>query len=234
MSLPIRSLIKKRAREIVNQGGRKLTGGGLTGDQIKDVIDLSYNNQKNEAPEGYIIDKDLSDGRVKVYKDLNSDQAIVAHRGSSGWKDWLDNAYYLTTGNIKDTSTYKKHKTKHDNALEKYGAQNIIAVGHSRAGKYVEELNRDQPVKEVLTYNKAVGLHDAFQINPKNQTDIRSARDLISSLTPYQKSANKVVTIPSKTFNLLQAHGTMALKKLRNKLIGKGIRKIRKRHICKS
>jgi hypothetical protein len=207
--------------------GIEKKGGSLKADQIKDVIDLSYNNKKDGAPSGYVIDKELSDGRVKVYKDLNSNQVIVAHRGSSGWRDWLDNAYYATTGNIKDSGTYKKHQKKHGKALDKYGAENVIAVGHSRAGKYVEELNRDEPVKEVLTYNKAVGVHDAFQKNPKNQTDIRSSRDLISGLSPFQSSKNKVVTIPSNTFNFLKAHGTSALSSLGNKLIGKGFKQMR-------
>ena len=209
------------------RGLEKKEAGSLKAEQIKDVIDYSYNNKKDKAPSGYVIDKELSDGRVKVYKDLNSNQVIVAHRGSSGWKDWLDNAYYAATGNIKDSGTYKKHQQKHEKALDKYGAENVIAVGHSRAGKYVEELNREVPVKEVLTYNKAVGIHDAFQKNPKNQTDIRSSRDLISGLSPFQRSSNKVVTIPSNSYNFLKAHGTSALSSLGNKLIGKGFKQMR-------
>jgi len=216
---------KKQLRLL--RGLEKREGGALKADQIKEVLDLSYTNKKDKAPDGYVLDKKLSDGRVKVYKDMNSDQVIVAHRGSSGWKDWLDNAYYATTGNIKDSGTYKTHKKKHEKALDKYGAENVISVGHSRAGKYVEELNRDQPVKEVLTYNKAVGIHDAFQKNPENQTDIRSSRDLISGLSPFQSSKNKVVTIPSKSFNFLKAHGTSALSSLGNKLIGKGFKQMR-------
>lgn len=202
-------------------------GGALKADQIKDVIDFSYNNKKDDAPKGYAIDKDLSDGRVKVYKDLNSNQVIVAHRGSSGWKDWLDNAYYATTGNVKDSGTYKTHKKKHEKALDKYGAENVISIGHSRAGKYVEELNKEKPVKEVLTYNKAVGIHDVFQKNPENQTDIRSSRDLVSGLSSFQRSKNKVVNIASNTLNPLKAHGTSALSSLGNKLIGKGVKQMR-------
>jgi hypothetical protein len=205
----------------------KKEGGALKADQIKDVIDYSYDKKTNKAPDGYAIDKDLSDSRVKVYKDLNSDQVIVAHRGSSGWKDWLDNANYITTGNIKDSKTYKKHQKKHEKALDKYGAENVISVGHSRAGKYVEELNKEEPVKEVLTYNKAVGIHDIFQKNPKNQTDIRSGNDLISSLIPFQSSKNKVVTIPSNNLDFLKAHGTSSLSRFGNKLIGKGFKEMR-------
>jgi hypothetical protein len=198
------------------------SGGALKADQIKDVIDLSYTKGKDKAPKGYVIDKDLSDDRVKVYKDLNSNQVIVAHRGSSGWRDWLDNARYLFKGDMKNTGTYKEHKKKHDRALDKYGADNVIAVGHSRAGKYVEELNKDRGVKEVITYNKAAGLHDVLQKNPKNQTDIRTSRDLVSMLNPFQRNSNKIVTIDQKTLNPLKAHGTDALEKMGEKLIGQG------------
>jgi hypothetical protein len=215
---------KKQLRLLKGLERKELKGGKLKASQIKDVIDLSYNKEKKDAPKGYEIDPELSNGRVKVYKDLNSDQVIVAHRGSRGMKDWLDNVRYGLTGNIKNTETYKKHEAKHQKALDKYGADNVIAVGHSRAGKYVEELNKDTPVKEVITYNKASGVSDLFRKNPSNQTDIRTGIDVVSALAPIQRSYNKVITIPSKTFNPLIAHGTNALGALGDKLFGKGFK----------
>ena len=203
----------------------KLSGGALKASQIKDIVDLSYKKgNKDKAPAGYTLDKELSDDRVKVYKDLNSQQVIVAHRGSDGWRDWLDNARYAFRGDMKSTGTYKEHKKKHDKALDKYGADNVIAVGHSRAGKYVEELNKDRPVKEVLTYNKAAGLTDVLRKNPKNQTDIRTSRDLVSMLNPFQRNSNKVVTIDQHTFNPLKSHGTSGLEILGEKLVGQGFK----------
>ena len=203
----------------------KLSGGALKASQIKDIVDLSYKKgNKDKAPKGYTLDKELSDDRVKVYKDLNSNQVIVAHRGSDGWRDWLDNARYAFRGELKSTGTYKEHKKKHDKALDKYGADNVIAVGHSRAGKYVEELNKDRPVKEVLTYNKAAGVTDVFRKNPKNQTDIRTSRDLVSMLNPLQRNSNKIVTIDQNTLNPLKAHGTSGLEILGEKLVGQGFK----------
>jgi hypothetical protein len=203
----------------------KLSGGALKASQIKDIVDLSYKKgNKDKAPKGYTLDKELSDDRVKVYKDLNSNQVIVAHRGSDGWRDWLDNARYAFRGEFKSTGTYKEHKKKHDKALDKYGADNVIAVGHSRAGKYVEELNKDRPVKEVLTYNKAAGVTDVFRKNPKNQTDIRTSRDLVSMLNPLQRNSNKIVTIDQNTLNPLKAHGTSGLEILGEKLVGQGFK----------
>lgn len=200
-------------------------GGSLQADQIKQVIDNSYKDGKD--PDGYVLDPSLSDERVKVYKDMNSDQVIVAHRGSKGWRDWLDNAYYGFTGDIRGSSTYKDAKSRQQKAIDKYGAKNVIAVGHSRAGKYVEELNKEEPVKEVITYNKAISTQDAFQSNPENQTDVRTKNDIVSVLTPFQSSKNKTVVIPEGGWDLLKAHGTSALSSLGNKLIGKGVKQMR-------
>ena len=195
-------------------------GGALQADQLQKVIQNSY-KETDDAPSGYTLDKDLSDSRVKVYKDLNSDQVIVAHRGSKGFREWLDNAFYATGSSIRDSSTYQDAKQRQQKAIDKYGSQNIISVGHSRAGKYVEELNKETPVKEVITYNKAVAPQDILQSNPENQTDVRTGNDVVSALTPLQFSKNKVVVLPS-SWNLLKSHGTSALGSLGNRLIGKG------------
>jgi len=74
----------------------------------------------------------------------------VAHRGSKGIRDWIDNVRYGLTGQMNTTETFKKHEKKHQKAIDKYGAENVIAIGHSRAGKYVENLNEKQPMKEVI------------------------------------------------------------------------------------
>jgi len=203
----------------------KRKGGSLQADQIQKVLENTY-KETDDAPSGYMIDKDLSDDRAKVYKDMNSDQVIVAHRGSKGWRDWLDNARYAYDGDITKSGTYKEAKARQQKAIDKYGAKNIISVGHSRAGKYVEELNKEQPVKEVITYNKAVHPNTIFQSNPENQTDVRTSTDIVSALSPLQFNKNKTVTIPSG-YDLLKAHKPSMLSYLGNKLIGKGFKQMR-------
>jgi len=198
-------------------------GGSLKASQIKKAIELSYNIKKEDAPKGYEIDKELSDGRVKVYKDINSPQVLVVHRGSKGTRDWLDNVRYGLTGQTKTTDTFKKHEKKHKKSIKKYCAENIISLGHSRAGMYVQELIYKNPVKEVITYNKASGPYDLFRKNPKNQTDVRTSIDVVSALTPLQSHENKIVTIPSNTLNPLIAHSAEPLGKLGDKLLGSGI-----------
>jgi hypothetical protein len=205
--------------------GLEKKGGALQADQIQEVLENSYRDTE-DAPTGYTLDKDLSDDRIKVYKDMNSDQVIASYRGSKGWRDWIDNARYAYSGDIKTSGTYQEAKKRQQKVIDKYGAKNIIAVGHSRAGKYVEELNKEQPVKEVITYNKAVAPQNAFQSNPENQTDIRTSTDIVSALSPFQFSKNKIITIPG-SWNPLQAHKPSALSYFGNKLLGKGFRQMR-------
>jgi len=63
----------------------KKVAGALKASQIKKAVDLTYVKNTDEAPKDYVIDKELSDGRMKVFRDVNSPQVIVAHRGSKGY-----------------------------------------------------------------------------------------------------------------------------------------------------
>lgn len=190
---------------------------------IKEALSLSYKSDK-KAPEGYILDKSLSTKRAKVFKAKDSNEVIVAHRGSASAGDWRDNLTYATTGNVKGTETYKKAKKVQNQAIKKYGADNITSVGHSRAGLYVQELN-DRPetkTKNAITLNKAVSPYDLMRKNKGNQIDIRSKTDLVSVLDPLQRSKNKTITIENTSYNPLTAHSVDNLDALGEKIIGSG------------
>ena len=106
---------------------KQVKGGALKADQLQQVLENTY-KETDDAPDGYTLDKDLSDDRVKVYKDLNSDQVVAAYRGSKGWRDWLDNARYAYSGDIKTSGTYKDAKARQQKAIDKYGAKNIAII----------------------------------------------------------------------------------------------------------
>ena len=161
----------------------------------------------------YTIDKDLSDERVKVYHNPEG-KAVVVHRGSYSVSDWADNWLYGRYGLFNSTGTYKQHKKRNDKALDKYGAENSVLIGHSRAGKYVEELNKERPVQHTYTFNKASHLIESNKKVPDNQTDIRTSSDIVSSMSFLQKGRKKRRrTIKQPTWNFLKAHGTEALSK---------------------
>jgi uncharacterized protein (DUF4415 family) len=198
----------------------------LKASTLKDVLQSSYKKNKDiDAPAGYTLDRSLSTNQAKVFKSDNSNDVIVAHRGSATKNDWMDNYSYARYGNVKKTDTYKAAKRVQNQAIRKYGADNITSVGHSRAGLYVQELN-DRPetkVKSAITYNKAAGVSDLFRKNPKNQTDIRTDKDVVSLLSPLQKHKKDTVTIHHDGFNPISAHTPDDLSKLGDELVGTGI-----------
>jgi hypothetical protein len=202
-----------------------LIGLGVPANLIKEFIELSYKGNTSIAPEGYSIDAPLSDSRVKVYtkNGSNDKNVVVVHRGSVGVDDWYDNAKYFALGSVKNTKTYKLHRERQLKAIEKYGAKNIIGIGHSRAGLYLQTLQKEIPIKEIITYNKAVGFYDMLRTNPEEQTDIKVKNDFVSLLSGLQKRPNEMVEIEatSNPFDLNKAHQPSELAKLGDKFIGK-------------
>jgi hypothetical protein len=201
----------------------KLIGLGLPANLLKEFIDLSYKGNTSIAPEGYEIDAPLSDSRVKVYQKKGSKEVIITHRGSVGLQDWMDNAKFLVAGKVKSTKSYQLHRDRHLKAVEKYGAENIIGVGHSRAGLYLQELQKEVPIKEIITYNKAVGFYDALRTNPEEQTDVKVKNDFVSLLSGLQKRKNKMVEIDatSNPLDFNKAHQAEEISKLGDTFIGK-------------
>ena len=202
-----------------------LVGEGMNANLLKQFIDYSYLGNTSIAPEGYSIDAPLSDSRVKVYtkNGSNDKNVVVTHRGSVGLDDWWDNAKYMTTGKVKGTKTYNLHRERHKKAIDKYGASNIIAIGHSRAGLYLQELQKEFPIKENITYNKASGFTDIGRNNDPNQTDVRVGNDIVSLLAPTQRNPNTIVKIDNtkNPLDFNKAHQTGELDKLGTTFIGK-------------
>jgi len=204
----------------------KIMGAGIPANILQKVIQLSYDKSLTDMPEGYLIDKELSNGRVKLYVSKTDGKTVLeVHRGSSSAKDWLDNASYALGIPTKFTGTFKTHQKKHNAVVAKYGAENIILIGHSRASLYIEELNRNQPVKEVITYNGASPVGMDYLRKNQNQTDVRESRDLVSSMRGFKRSNNNNITIPSEGFDFGKIHSSDGLAKLGNTIIGKGITK---------
>lgn len=201
-----------------------MIGSGMSAPLLKQFIDYSYLGNTSIAPAGYDIDSPLSDSRVKVYakKGSNDKDIVVTHRGSVGADDWLDNARYMVSGKVKGTKTYNLHRDRHKRAIDKYGASNIIAIGHSRAGLYLQELQKEFPIKENITYNKASGFTDIGRQNAENQTDVRVGNDVVSLLAPLQRRPNKIVKIEGtkNPFDFNAAHQTGEINKVGDQFIG--------------
>lgn len=182
---------------------------------MKDVSSMlkeSYNAGAGNVGD-YRIDSKLSNKRVKVYHDPNSNKLVVAHRGSSTLQDWKENAQMVF--GKRSGKGFQTSKDIQKKAEEKYGGAHLTTIGHSKGATHAEMFGKNG---QVVTLNKPVVPGDIIH-NKKvgsHQTDYKSSRDPVSILRGFQKGA-KAKIIKSKTFNPLTEHGVPVLDRLFNK-----------------
>ena len=194
---------------------KMLKGGSLSPDTIQALLKKSY-DKKLSSFQDFEIDKSLSGQRVQVYYNPALKQAVVVHRGSSGAKDWLVNDAGLLVGYRGKRFSHAQDIQKQ--AQQKYGASNVTTIGHSLGAKIAEEVG--QKSKEVITLNKPTV--STKKVSGK-QYDIRTAKDLVSILSPIAKNKN-LITIPSGNKNPVSEHSTDVLSRLpKAKKIGRGM-----------
>jgi hypothetical protein len=195
-------------------------GGELSSSDLKGLLDASYDGR--ETVGDFQIDKALSTDNSKVYYNPKLNQAIVAHKGTTGITDWGNNAVYALFGKTgyKQTQRYKDAEKVQKKAEAKYGAKNISTIGHSQGGLQAELLGKK--TNETITLDKAT--RPFANKKSENQFDIRSKNDVVSALNPFQKENKKEIVLDSKTFNPLTSHDIGQLDTLApDKMIGQGI-----------
>jgi hypothetical protein len=201
-------------------------GGKRTANEIKDFLEASYQETPPEELDGFVLDKSLSSKTAKVYYNPNTNEAVVAHRGTKGMLDWGNNLAYAL-GYYDYTQRYKQGKSVQDKAEKKYGKQNISTLGHSQGAILSRKLGAD--TKEVINVNPAwMG-----EKPKKNEYNIRSSTDLVSGLYAPISTARSVlfpnytlkhdILVPSKkTTDILGEHSYNILERLGDKEIGVG------------
>ena len=196
------------------------TGCGLKVETIRALLKASYADKPADY-QNWKLDKSLSGKRVQVYKDQNSDQAVVVHRGTKGAKDWATDFLYATGTPVKETARFKHSADIQKKAEAKYGANNITTLGHSLGAAIATVVG--QSSKEIINLNKAVSPADALTPVSDKETNIRSSSDIVSSLLPVANS-KKTITIPAKTYNPRSEHKTSILRRLDPEMvIGSGM-----------
>ena len=198
-----------------------IEGGKLAIPVLKDLLNASYDNNTHQVGD-FLLDKNISSKTSKVYVNPNTGQSVVAHRGTSGLSDWLNNIVYVVGGRkaYQYTPRYKEAERVQHRAEAKYGKSKVSTVGHSQGGLQAELLGKDS--KEVLTLNKATRPFE----NRKhaNQYDIRTEKDLVSRLNPFQGKSKNDIVIPShKNSSYVKEHGIDTLDRLADGLeVGNG------------
>jgi hypothetical protein len=197
--------------------------------KVKDIrrfLEASYQEEPPEKIDDWILDKDLTTKTAKVYYNPKTKEAVVAHRGTKGATDWANNLAYLT-GTYEYTPRYKEGKSVQDKAEQKYGKKNISTLGHSQGAVLARKTGAD--TKEVINVNPAY----AFEIPKKNEYNIRSSSDIVSSLYDPVSKAREVlypsyskkhdITIPSQSVtDILGEHKYNILERLGDREIGVG------------
>jgi hypothetical protein len=175
-------------------------GGKLKGHQVNKFVEASYKNldDANEV-DGYVLDRDLSTKNNKVYRDPNTGKVVIANAGTSSLGDWWNNKNILF-GNYSKTKRYKEVEDIQKRAIQKYGKENIMNVGHSQSGEALRIM------KERQLLGEAVAVNPAIIGKPTGDIDvIRSNRDVVSFLTPTNE---KDTVIQAQSFNPLTEHSS--------------------------
>ena len=173
-------------------------------DHLRGLLEASYDKGIKDV-DGYKQDEELSTGKSKVFVNEEG-KTVVAHKGTSSIGDWANNLAYAVGGNAlyKTTDRYKRAKRVQRDAEKKYGRENVSTIGHSQGGLQAELLGRKG--NETITYNKAS--RPFTNVPSKNQLDIRTSNDLVSSLNKPKNG----ITIKSKSFNPLKEHSLQRLR----------------------
>ena len=205
----------------------ELKGGKIAINYLKSLLNQSYKNNADENINNkYILDKDLSTKKTKIYKDVDTGDVVMSNRGTSDFKDVLTDIKLLF--GYKD-KRFNEAKDVFQKVKSKYPSANVDIIGHSLGSSVAEEIGKDPKVKNIITLNKPTTPMDLIRKSKKSdkQYDIRTSKDVVSILQPLQKDKKDIV-IPSETNDLYKEHKVDVLDRLKQDLIiGEGLNKKR-------
>lgn len=214
---------------------RVTVGCGLQSSTLRDLLEGSYTG---DAPEGWSLDANNSSDTSKIFKHNNSDQVVVAHKGTEGFADWGNNLAYGLGGEMlyEATPRFREARNVQDAAVKEYGSDRITTIGHSQGGLQAELLGKLG--RETITVNKATRPTNPLWIpsKKKSQFDIRSTFDPVSMWrSPFGKRQKNNVSIPAKSHSALKEHSYDILHRIPpetiigDEMYGNGIYKISSR-----
>jgi hypothetical protein len=164
-----------------------MKGGKVSIADLKSFIDNSY-AKKPKNFKDFVLDKDLSSQRVKVYINPTTREAYVVHRGTASIQD-VGNDLKMALGFDISSSKRVKHAKEIQKKTEnKYGKDNVTTIGHSLGAKIASDVGQDS--KSIINLNKAVIPSDLNKTLSSKEKNIRSKSDLISILQPFKKKGD--------------------------------------------
>jgi hypothetical protein len=178
---------------------------------LYDVIKSGYDGKDRLKKDGYVKDKELSNGNKQVYYNKDKNDLIYNVTGTHNLKDWGTNLY-LATGNIKKTDRYKEAHKGLRQAKEKYKIDKVKVTGDSLGGAisgYAASKN-----DMVNTLNKGATIGQKVR---SNENGFRVRGDVVSLLNANSKHMktlkNQNMATPIGALNAYLAHIPSSIKK---------------------
>jgi hypothetical protein len=182
---------------------------------LHNLIDSSYMDNKGAKEKGlatgYLLDDELSNQNHKVFRDKH-DTTIIAFTGTHNIGDVGTDAL-LAFGLHNYSTRFKESEQLVTRVRDKYGANPVLALGHSLGGRLAEHVNDKNLVDKSITFNKGAGLGDIYKHIKPNQTDIHSNTDYVSFLSNTQRGGKHINNPGTIILDPLYSHGTNHLKK---------------------
>lgn len=198
-------LLNSKSKYLFNNNNNeiKLFGGKIDGNTLSQILDNSYNkNHKNMHDiNGYIQDDELSGKRVQVYHNPETNHLVVSHRGTSGIHDVITDAKMVL--GFKNNNRFNHGKKITNDAIKKYGDNNVTIVGHSLGSQITRESNKGN--YDMVNVNPAILPSDLLKSNKNNEIIIKSKYDPISVLHELKKS-NNIIYDNNNSLNPLKQH----------------------------
>lgn len=187
---------------------------------LHNLLEASYAGT-NDAREigrqnGYELDEELSNRKHRIFTDKH-DNAIIAFTGTRTYGDVITDVA-LGLGLADLTYRFNDSLKLAEKVKEKYHHNPILAIGHSLGGSLAEHVNKTGHIDKVITVNKGTGLFGIGKKLQDNHTDIRSATDLVSTLSTTQSGGRRFTVPDSYVIRPLRAHGSYNLKKFDTKV----------------
>jgi len=181
---------------------------------LQDILRASYqpNAEASDTLEkdGYKLDRNLSNREAKVFLNESGHPNIV-FRGTSNKKDLFSDV--LLGLGLSHLDPRQRASNNLIKAVKEKYKEDPNLYGHSLGGGLAEKAsNATGNTGEIITYNKAASPSDIFQINPSNQTDVRTSGDLVSALSMFQRGGKKKEIKVNK--GILRSHKLNQLKRL--------------------
>lgn len=169
----------------------------------------AYKREKDRQIQGYEIDEELSSDDRTVYKHRDSNEVVISYRGtdlmtqverkpqksikdiwySRGFRD-IGADVSLVTYNPEYNHRFYNAKKTAQQAIKKYGKENVSVTGHSLGGSQAMYVSNEEGLPAVVHNPFIHPIDIALQTKFENVTIRHNMGDPVSSLSPWANAGS--------------------------------------------